>query len=462
MRNPLHTLYNISIVVSITFATLLASCTDSDTSSTYGTSPVSVTLRISTPRSSNGSTPSPSTSATRSDKSVTGSGTEWTDDNASEGEMMHNCFAVIVQGGQIQSIIQSGEYEDEKSYVGTLATKINPGTTTIYSFANIHPADIGLDANASFPCALPDGFDKMYFTVDGNQTSVSGFSSGIPMSNRQTVEITEKTQQVDLEVIRMVAKVQLQLTNTTPNDFTVKSVSLSDITSNSTGNIQLLPNGDTDLQPAISPKATKAEYTVSLGEGKELKANGQETLDIMFYVNESEASAPKYFVINVETDQTNVSHRVAMLKWNKIARNDFIVVPIKLNDYRMTLDVEQFSAIGVLPSVSSNRDMLTVRFHGYGDFHIRPHLIRISDGMELTPGTDLPNGWWLESWDTLEQDPVGDDGVSIYDHAPAPNHTSRIIEGTIGNRNGYALHQMLFGVSGLDYAIPFKVQIIKE
>lgn len=450
MRHILHTIY---LTACLTLAALFASCDSDGTTPAHDGSPVSVTLRISTPHS---------TSATRSDKSVTGSGAEWTDDNASEGEMMHNCFAVIVQGGQIQSIIQSDEYEDEKSYVGTLATKINTGITTIYSFANIHPADIGLDANASFPCALPEGFDGKYFTVDGNQTSVSAFSSGIPMSNRQTVEITNKTQQVDLEVIRMVAKVRLRLTNVTPNDFTVKSVSLSDITSNSTDNIRLFPNGDTDLQPAISPTAAKTEYTVSLGEGKKLKANGEETLDVVFYVNESEAATPKYFVINVETDQSNVSHRVAMLKWDKIARNDYLVIPIKLNDYRITFDVEQFSAIGVLPSVTYESNKLTVRFHGYGDFHMRPHLIRISDGKELTPGTNLPDGWWLEDWQTLEMNPEGGDGVSIYDTAPTPNHASRMIEGTVGERNGYALHQLLFGVSGLDYAIPFKVQIIKE
>lgn len=452
MKLPYDILRHISLLV---FAFFIVACANDADTSGGGEGREKVLVKFNIRPSAK--------STTRFDNVAMGNAT-WDDENVADGEMMKNCFVVVVQGGKIQNILTSSDYQKEQSYVSTLATRLEPGATTIYSFANIRPEDVGLDANATFPCDLPDGFDNQYYSLEGNQSSIDGFTDGIPMSNRQDFDITERTQEVDLEVVRMVAKVRLRLTNVTPNDFSVKSVSLSDITANAAGNIRLLPSysADSQIQPAISPSAAKTEYRVSFDKARLLKSGGTESLDIDFYVNESVASTPKYFVVNVETDQTSVTHRVALLKWDTIVRGDFLLIPIKLNDYRITYDVEQFTAIGVLPSVENNRDMLTVRFHGYGDFHMRPHVVRISDGKELTPGTNSTDGWWLVDWSVLEMNPNGGDGVSIYDKSPAADHTRRMFEGTIGNRKGYAIHQVLFGVYGVDYAIPYKVQIIRE
>lgn len=388
---------------------------------------------------------------------------DWADANATADELMHHCFVMVVQGGMIQHIIESADYQEPQSYVGTLTARIKTGQTTFYSFANMRPQDLGLAPNATLPAPLPDGFDQQYYGVRGNTTSTDSLAEGIPMSNKQVIDITEKTQQVDLEVIRMMAKVKLRIWNDTSADFKVKSISLSDITQNQDNNIALLPQTDgNQLAPAINPQTTKAVYTAQFGEGKTVKAGGTAATDFVFYVNESTARQPKYFVITLNTDQGHISKRMALTAWNEITRNDYLIIPVHLNDYRMAFEVEMFTAIGVLPNVETNDSMLTVRFHGYGDFHIKPHVYRISDGTELTPGTDSPNGWTLQGWSLLEAMPQGPDGTCIYDRSPWADGSKKLIEGTIGNRSGYALHELLFGIHGLDYQIPFKVQIIKE
>lgn len=44
------------------------------------------------------------------------------------------------------------------------------------------------------------------------------FQNGYPMSNKQVVNIIDNQQVINLEVIRMVAKVQLSITNATDHD----------------------------------------------------------------------------------------------------------------------------------------------------------------------------------------------------------------------------------------------------
>lgn len=460
ITQPRHLTIRLLLVAVVAGLLALVGCTaDNDVPPTdHGKKPVSVQLSINA-----------SAATTRSDLLGSEGGatnTTWNDKNATDGEFMRNCFAVAVQQGKIVGFVKSGDLPVEQSYVSTLAMKLQPEETTIYSFANISPSQLGIDESTAVGSDAPD-FDNMTFGIDGNVTSAADFKEGIPMSGKRTVSITEKTQQVDLEVVRMVAKMTIRLSNDTPADIQVKGVSLSDITDNSDSNIMLMPltdYGQEQAQPNLAPQATKAMRNVAIGgaDGLTVKANRTNTIETTFYLNESVAKTPKYFVVNVETTQQNISHRVALLSWNTIARGDYLVLPIRLNDYRLTYDVEQFTAIGVLPSVENDKDMLTVRFHSYGEFHMRPTVTRLSDGEVLTPGSNVTGGWTLVDWTVLEMQPDGDEGTCIYDQMPYADHSRRMFEGYMGNRKGYALHQVLFHVAGLDYDIPYKVQIINE
>lgn len=371
----------------------------------------------------------------------------WVDANAArEGEMMHNCFVVIVQNGKIQSIVQRDFTEEVEQT--SLKAKAELGNATFYSFANITPAELGITMTTT-----PDEIESKYYKVEGNTAQLS--AKGIPMSNKQTVNITSKKQQVDLEVIRMMAKVELNFTNDTGYDLSIKSVKLTDITDNAANNVSLLPMKDAsgNVVPNINASATYKDYTVSIGgtSGTQVKNGG--SLKTTFYVNESVARNPKYFVLSIDTDKGTVTQRIAMTEWSKIARNDYLIIPVKLVDYRIELEPQVFTGIGVIPELKYDGDRITATFKSYGDFHLKLHVIKRSDNTEL-------NNWTFKSIRTLEADPAGGEGTSIYDEEPYFDKRTKTFEGYISPRKGYAIHEINVEINGV--TIPYRLQINKE
>ena len=371
----------------------------------------------------------------------------WVDTNAArEGEMMHNCFVVIVQNGKIQSIVQRDFTEEvEKT---NLKAKVELGNATFYSFANITPEELGITMTTT-----PAEIESKYYKVEGNTQTLS--TKGIPMSNKQTVNITSKKQQVDLEVIRMMAKVELNFTNDTGYDLNIKSVKLTDITDNVADNVSLLPLKDAsgNVVPNINAAATYKDYEVMIGGTAGTKVANGGTLQTTFYVNESVARNPKYFVLSINTDKGTVTQRIAMTEWSKIARNDYLIIPVKLVDYRIELEPQVFTGIGVIPELSYRGDRITATFKSYGEFHLKLHVIRRSDNKEL-------NNWTVKDITTLEANPAGGEGTSIYDEEPYFEKRTKTFEGYISPRKGYAIHEINVEINGV--TIPYRLQINKE
>lgn len=379
----------------------------------------------------------------------------WVDPNAApEGEMMHNCFVVIVQNDKIQNIIERDFSTDGEKESTVMKTVVAKGAATFYSFANISRADIGLDGINSFPAELPAGFDNKYYKVEGNTSSISG--NGIPMSNKQTAIIDDNTRTVSLEVIRMMAKVQLQFTNDTGYDLNVKSITLTDITENAANNVSLLPKIEANaVVPNINATATYADFTLTMDgtNGKEVK-NGAH-LNTTFYVNESVAHTPNYFVLSIDTDKGTVTKRIAMTKWNRIARNDYLIIPVKLVDYRIEIEPQVFTGIGVKPELNYSNDRITATFKSYGEFHLKLHVYKRSNNEELT-------AWRVTDVTTLEANPAEAEDVWIYDDEPTYDTRTRTIEGYISPRKGYVIHEINVQIDGVGYVIPYRLQIIKD
>lgn len=436
---------------------LLAACSAGDEATSFpgqadAENRVGVTLQLS-------ALSSQTSQSSRS--SLTRAGWE-TDTEALPGEMMKSWFVVVVQNGKIEKIItsdfESGVTEVEKDQV---FVKLKTGATTFYSFANIKPEKIGLDASKSVGQPLPADFDKQTYQMDGNSQlfhllMAPEFQNGYPMSNKQMVNITDNQQVINLEVIRMVAKVQLSITNATDHDIVLKSITLSDVTQNGNQNIKLLPNVDSNNQLQVNLansakkgtiKLTAAENDgITIGEGAKQKA--------CFYMNESlvdkEDGGNRYFILSLTTVDattgTTSDQRYAMLSWNEIRRNDYLKIPIKLEDYQIRWKVEAFSPIGVLPKVKDDGKNLSLDFGYYGEFHIKPEVIKLSrTGSQTLPvsewqmGTDATGS---DGWKLQEQNPKGADGVNIFDSSPAWVPSAYRLEGEMGNRTGSAIYTM--------------------
>lgn len=437
---------------------LLAACSAGDDATSFpgqadAENRVGVTLQLS-------ALSSQTSQSSRS--SLTRAGWE-TDTEAWPGEMMKSWFVVVVQNEQIEKIItsdlKSGVTEVEKDQV---FVKLNTGETTFYSFANIKPEDIGLDASTSVGQPLPADFDEKTYQMDGNsklfhQSMAPDLQNGYPMSNKQIVNITDNQQVINLEVIRMMAKVQLSITNATDHAIVLKTITLSDVTQNGNPNIKLLPNVDSNnqLQVNLANSAKKGTLTLRAAENDGITIEARATQTACFYMNESLVDkgadgGNRYFILSLTTVDaatgTTSNHRYAMLSWNEIRRNDYLKIPIKLEDYQIRWTVEAFSPIGVLPKVKDDGENLSLDFGYYGEFHIKPEVIKLSrTGSQILPvsewqmGTDAAGS---DGWKLQEQKPEGADGVNIFDRSPAWIPSAYRLEGEMGNRTGSAIYTM--------------------
>ena len=387
-----------------------------------------------------------------------------TDTEAMPGEMMKSWFVVVVQNEKIEKIItsdfESGVTEVEKDQV---FVELKKGETTFYSFANIKPEEIGLNASTSVGQQLPADFDEKTYQMNGNSelfhlSMTPEFENGYPMSNKQMVNITDNQQVINLEVIRMVAKVQLSITNATDHDIVLKSITLSDVTLNGNRNIKLLPNVDSANKLKgvnLADGVAKGTITLTAAENNGITIGEGATQKACFYMNESlvdkgEDDGNRYFILSLttvdEATGTTSNNRYAMLSWNEIRRNDYLKIPIKLEDYQIRWTVEAFSPIGVLPKVKDDGKNLSLDFGYYGEFHIKPEVIKLSrtgsqtlSVSEWQMGTDATGS---DGWTRQEQNPEGADGVNIFDSSPAWIPSAYRLEGEMGNRTGSAIYTM--------------------
>lgn len=373
------------------------------------------------------------------------------DVNAVDEEMMKNYVIIIAQGNDIKRILTKENLSNAESdeYAGV---HLDEGTYTFYSFANISLADLGLTADAT---KLPDDFDNRTFAVSGNQTAIDNFTDGIPMSNKQTITVEKKATEVDLEVVRMVAKMQLNLTNVTGSDIKVTQVQLSDITENGTSeapNLYLLPTdkvSGVSCTPHLATTATSSTYSYDVPEQQQTVRSGKGTTSLTFYLNESQAHDPSQFELTLTTqdaDGTTAKKRYAILNWTEIARNDYRVIPITLDDYKITFDVQYFTAIGVLPpTVTDDGQTLDLDFSYYGDIHLVPKIKKWSDGSDVT--ASITHTYATDCWTRV----TGTNPDGFFATAPYWNSTNNWVEASLGFTEGSsAVYRLLCTITKTD------------
>lgn len=246
-----------------------------------------------------------------------------------------------------------------------------------------------------------------------NLTTHNGFGArGIPMSNVQTKTVSDGSN-VELVVIRMMAKIELQVYNDKGSDVTVESFTLTDVTKNSDGNLKLLPSlSDAghdvmtipthgDISPNLGTSTSKGDIKLYPNETVSASANNTTTgapKKFTFYVNESvkPTNAFSHFFLKIKLDG-EAEERYVLIddkgsttaddnKWDYIARNDYRVIPIVLDDYKLDMIPYDFPAIGVYPaSVKEEDGIYTINFHDYGHFHLQPVVKKVSNSSVVVP-----------------------------------------------------------------------------
>ena len=387
----------------------------------------------------------------------------WQDGNATDDEMMNIWVVVITDNSNGVEKVLACKPTGQEREIDAIAS-LPLGAHKFYSFANMSVATVASTLGITVTMPTMSENDVVYEataasgTVDAEKAvkvSGNGFnkfadnedngfgSEGIPMSNVQTATIVNNTT-MDLIVIRMLAKIEVQLYNETGSSVTVQSVTLSDLTYNPTlsddpANLMLLPELTSgantmeyvhkDIQPNLNGTPAKVDYTYEVPTEKQAVAtatyaSGTPARKLTFYVNESatptnpdglfyltlklangSTSELRYALIN-QNGKTTVDNNA----WNYIARNDYRIIPIVIDDYKLELIPYDFPPIGVYPcSVKEiEDDLYEMTFHDYGHFHLVPKVTKISDNTVVPySSSDTPSGtaWTLNtnfagSWKT--------------------------------------------------------------
>ena len=319
------------------------------------------------------------------------------------------------QGGNSET--GGGNDNDNNSALGSVTN--NGGATDVDDFIiddNTYGENKLCDIEFTESTVTAASVEAKEVNVAGNNfdlTTHNGFgATGIPMSNVQTKTVSDGSN-VELVVIRMMAKIELQVYNDKGSDVTVESFTLTDVTKNSDGNLKLLPSlSDAghdvmtipthgDISPNLGTSTSKGDIKLYPNETVSASANNTTTgtpKKFTFYVNESvkPTNAFNHFFLKIKL-AGEAEERYVLIddkgsttaddnKWDYIARNDYRIIPIVLDDYKLDMIPYDFPAIGVYPaSVKEEDGIYTINFHDYGHFHLQPVVKKVSNSSVVVP-----------------------------------------------------------------------------
>ena len=399
-----------------------------------------------------------------------------------DAENMKSWVVAFVKDGKVVSFAEKTDVSANNRIKDEVIIKDLPkgeATYQVYSFANLTATELGIAKDA------PVDFDNMKWKMNGNGFDVT---TGIPMSNKQTVKIdaSGKPDKTELWVVRMLAKVTLQFKNPSSTPLEIKEITISDITKNSkdnadADNIMLLPkhsdassgadNDEIACTPNLVGQAATENYTYTLPSAKTIPSKTDAYTsenEISFYVNESAAgNTSKYFIINLNTS-TGVKRYALFKDWTTIARNDHHILPISLDDYKLKFDVQSFTAIGLYPSITDNGTTLSYTcYYPEEEFHIQPKLVKASEDPKVT-SIDYTN----VKWELIQEDGMSDataakkNALLVFKTLPSWKPTTGYFEGIFNDDKAdkqSALYQVTVPVPGVTgKSLIYKILFTKD
>ena len=333
------------------------------------------------------------------------------------------------------------------SYVEQERIEVNvpTGTYTLYAFANITPQELKTETGLEFivGSAYPSAVETAEYTLVQHWPS----GKGLPMSGKQQVTVTGRANEVfSIEVVRMLAKMDVRFANESRKQVTINSLKLSQ---SATDVVPLLPDytylesgWDTDV-PCTAREYLRT-YSSLLAAAPVLDAyHGvpAKGYDDIFYVRESQANynvTGRYLMaVNITREGGHPEDLLFALTRDlrSIYRNDHIVIPIILSDYQVSLDVNFYPPIGGYPAVITEEsdEGFYCKFGTEGDFEIYPKVEDTYNGYALLYGTGDPKFTYTI---TTVSDPS-----KIFTTVPAVTSTGEIL-GELSKNTGTAYVDM--------------------
>ncbi|MDO4335284.1 MAG: hypothetical protein Q4C37_05570 [Bacteroidales bacterium] len=295
--------------------------------------------------------------------------------------------------------------------------EITDGTYDIAAFANIKEQDL-IDAGilTENPVNLEAIRDK-----ELNLTNCPGEPGiyEVPMSGyREDVKIVNKAESGTkyngktevIEVIRLYAKVEIQLQNNSEESLTIDNVDFGYV---NVGNVPLFPDynnlGKDGAASEKAPDILQGHPGGMVADGDKQNIDGlfksvtlaeDKAEKAVFYVRESVASTLTangrfYVKLTFTRDGKEPEHHYADLAdglgW--ITRNDHVIISVPISDITIDWEVIAYPPIGGYPAVIDDDNTLTYTFNTPGKFAIRPIVkyqgqVLTSENMNMTATPD--------------------------------------------------------------------------
>lgn len=379
-------------------------------------------------------------------RATSGTGVAQDPDAQLEVERFNHYWVVFTDGsGKIVAIVKNDCQLTERDEFTVL---LSPGAYKAYGFANIADSfleGVGIAEGNSMP-----NLSGILFTPDnrffGNTVTTllpvetfqadykNGGNTGIPMTSKNGIDVNITnaiTVDKSIEVVRMFAKLEFVFSNETPNQITLLSQSVSNLSVNKSDSKGYLPlmNDDERTFDFLDQKPCKT-LSHSYGTGLSL-TSGQSGVSRAFYVLESKAdeitnSFLLEFDIESESTDANDYKRFGLTDPNTltaIRRNDWIRIPIVFADWQLRLEAFCYAPIGGYPETKIEElesNEFTVTFLGGGDFTIRPFIRKYSE----------QNGWFgIDNKTMIQGTPqiTVEDPQGLFAQQPTLTSTGEII-----------------------------------
>lgn len=369
-------------LLSLVLVALLASCSSDlpvDGTETSGTEVSDVTFNLRTTR---GALTSP----------------------VNDDELISSYMIVVTRGGNIVKVLQSGALTAAEMH--PVKAQLVTGDYKVYAFANIPYAAEGDYLHGRFTVgeAMPD-LSTLYYNIE------NGMTGAIPMTNSvEGLEVTvapSPVQTFDIEVVRMVAKLEFMFTNSSEYDAEISAIKVSPLTkSGASGTCVPLMWYNDNAALSLASDASTEEYVHTLSP-KIAIAAGTTTITATnsthFYIAESNPEdLTKSFMLTFSVKHGDVAeeYRYALLDKSQggegtnldgdkdndimIRRNDWLRIPVDLSSWQMRLEARTYPPIGGYPEaeIEDGDNEFVVTFTGGGDFSIRPFIRKFGDGSE--------------------------------------------------------------------------------
>lgn len=394
-------------------------------------------------------------------------------------ELIHSWWVVFVNNaGNVQKIVSrpvglTTYVEEEK-----VELDIPVGTYTLYAFANIAPSASSAGSVTIAGLTFTEGAASPTATDIEAKTFVltNGHTGSIPMTGKQGVKVTGRVNQTfSIEVVRMLAKMEMQYSNKSTAALSINSLSIKQVQKTP---VSLLPNYTwlNDGWPFANLSTAATTYTRSYNGSPlpvislDAKGGSKPSATDIFYMMESQAdyatpSQSYLMTLNVTRggNTDNLYFTLDKTKIQTIYRNDHVIVPLTITDFIVGLDAHFYPPIGGYPAViteDKDKDEFYVTFKTQGDFEIMPTVYNASTRTNV----------YYPKWDYSSTTVTVSDPDNIFESSkggklPTIDTTTGELLGKLNTNEGTAVIDVEIKVevsSGVYQVYPRRIYIVRK